>query len=476
MKTPRTALVTGATGYVGGKLVGRLLEEGWQVRVLSRSGVQGRPWADDVDVVRGDATERADLDRALDGVEVAYYLLHSMDGEGDFAARDRALAHGFADAAAAAGVRRIVYLGGLHPEGKELSPHLASRVEVGDILLQSPVPTAVLQAAIVLGLGSASFDMLRYLAGRLPMMVAPRWLHNRIQPIAIDDVLHYLVRAADLPPEVNRTFDIGGPEVLTYEEMMQRFARLTGRHKRLIVAVPVLTPRLASHWVGLVTPVAVGVAKPLVDSLVHEVVCQERDLDELVGEPPGGHTSYDEAVRRAMSDAPRDTGRRNLLAVAGAVAATAAVGGLATTPKSRWYSRLDLPPWQPPGWAFGAVWTPLYADIVATTSAALTACERDGRDEEAAGLRRALAVNLVLNAGWSVVFWRLRKPRLATVEAAALALSSADLTRRVAEVDRARGLALAPYAGWTAFATALTAEIARRNPQRPRGWRRWRRG
>ncbi|MEK4240475.1 NAD(P)H-binding protein [Janibacter indicus] len=299
---PGAALVTGATGYIGGLLVPRLLDDGWKVRVLTRSSerLRGRDWADRVEVVEGDATSEADLRRALSGTDVAYYLVHSMDGGGDLARRDRELAEGFAAVAGEAGVGRIVYLGGLHPEGADLSEHLASRVEVGQILLDGPVPAAVLQAAVVLGNGSVSFDMLRYLTERLPVMVAPQWLRNRIQPIAIDDALHYLVGAASLPAEVDRAFDIGGPEVLTYEQMIQRFAAVTGLRRRVVLTLPVLTPWLASHWVGLVTPVDAAVAKPLVGSLVHEVVRREHDLDELVGLPAQGLVGFDEAVRRAM--------------------------------------------------------------------------------------------------------------------------------------------------------------------------------
>ena len=299
---PGTALVTGATGYIGGLLVPRLLDDGWTVRVLTRSSerLSGRDWIDRVEVVEGDATSESDLRRALSGTDVAYYLLHSMDGGGDLARRDRELAEGFAAAASETGVQRIVYLGGLHPEGADLSEHLASRVEVGQILLDGPVPAAVLQAAVVLGNGSVSFDMLRYLTERLPVMVAPQWLRNRIQPIAIDDALHYLVGAASLPAEVDRAFDIGGPEVLTYEQMIQRFAAVTGLRRRVVLTLPVLTPWLASHWVGLITPVDAAVAKPLVGSLVHEVVRREHDLDELVGLPAQGLVGFDEAVRRAM--------------------------------------------------------------------------------------------------------------------------------------------------------------------------------
>ena len=235
-------LVTGATGYIGSHLVPRLLDAGHDVRVLSRNPDRlPDSWRDRVEVSRGDATADLALAVALQGVDVAYYLLHSMDGHGDFVARDRQLATRFAAAAEDAGVGRIVYLSGLHPQGP-LSPHLASRVEVGEILLRSGVPTAVLQAGTVLGAGSASFDMLRHLTERLPAMVAPRWLDSAIQPIAVDDVLHYLVRAGELPAEVNRSFDLGGPDVLSYREMMQRYAAVAGLTHRVIIPVPVLTP------------------------------------------------------------------------------------------------------------------------------------------------------------------------------------------------------------------------------------------
>ncbi len=317
-------LVTGASGYVGGLLVATLLDEGWTVRVLTRhrDSVADRAWADRVEVAEGSADNAGDLRNALADVNVAYYLIHSMDGQGDFAARDRQMAEVFGRTARECGVGRIVYLGGMHPDG-ELSPHLASRVEVGDILMASGVPTAVLQAAVVLGDGSASFDMLRYLTSRLPAMVAPKWLHNRIQPIAVDDVMHYLAAAASLPDDLNRTFDIGGPDVLTYGEMMQGFARVMGLRKRVILTVPVLTPKLASHWIGLVTPVDTGVAKPLVDSLVHEVVCQEQDLQGLVGAPPGGATSYRDAVEQAMAEAGPDPWLRNVTLGAAGVGSVA---------------------------------------------------------------------------------------------------------------------------------------------------------
>ena len=303
---PRRTLVTGATGYIGSRLSPTLVAAGAQVRVLTRDvrRLSGRSWAASADLVAGDATNRDDLARACDGVEVAYYLLHSMDGHGDFVARDRQLAEDFATAARAAGVERIIYLSGLHPQGIQLSTHLASRVEVGEILLASGVPTAVLQAAVIIGSGSASFEMIRHLTQRLPVMVAPKWLENRIQPIAIRDVLHYLAGAAELPAASNRTYDIGGPDVVTYRQMINTYATEAGIRRPWIQTIPVLTPRLASHWVGLVTPVPTGIAKPLVGSLVHEVVCHEQDLDAAVGAPPGGAATYAEALR-AILNQPR---------------------------------------------------------------------------------------------------------------------------------------------------------------------------
>jgi uncharacterized protein YbjT (DUF2867 family) len=294
-------LVTGVTGYLGSRLVPRLLVDGHSVRVLTRDRTKlaRHAWHDRVEVVEGDASSYDVLTRALDGIDVAYYLLHSMDGRRGFVERDRELATTFGQAAHAAGTTQIVFMSGLHPDG-ELSPHLASRVEVGEILMGSGVPTAVLQAAVILGSGSASFEMLRHLTRRLPVMLTPKWLDNRIQPVAVRDVLHYLAAAVDLPVGTNRTFDVGGPDVLTYREMIQRFARVTGLRKRLIVTVPVLTPGLASLWVGLVTPVSPGLARPLVASLVHEVVCREHDLDDVVGPPPGGPLGYDAAVEAAV--------------------------------------------------------------------------------------------------------------------------------------------------------------------------------
>ena len=297
------SLVTGATGYVGGRLVPELLDAGHRVRVMVRDERKARAhvWSVDVDIAVADATERDQVAAALEGIDVAYFLLHSIGTGDDFAETERQIAETFASEAKRAGVRRIVYLGGMVPEGEELSEHLRSREEVGDVLLESGVPTAVLQAGVVIGSGSASFEMLRYLTERLPVMVTPKWVHTRIQPIAIRDVLHYLVGCADLPAEVDRRFDIGGPDVLTYFDMMQRYAAVAGLPKRRVLPVPVLSPSLSSHWVGLITPVPASLARPLVESLRNTVVAADHDIAEHVPDPPGGLTGFDRSVELALT-------------------------------------------------------------------------------------------------------------------------------------------------------------------------------
>jgi uncharacterized protein YbjT (DUF2867 family) len=297
---PLRCLVTGATGYIGGRLVPELLDAGFDVRCMSRSPERLRdyPWVSRVERVRADATDPDAARRALDGVDVAYYLIHALGTGRSFEELDRQAAQTFASAAA--NVRRIIYLGGLAPDDGRLSPHLRSRGEVGQILLDSPVPATVLRAAVILGSGSASFEMLRYLTERLPVMVTPRWVRSRIQPIAIRDVLRYLVGSASMPADVNRSFDIGGPDVLTYADMMRRYAVVAGLPSRLIIPVPPLTPRLSSLWVGLVTPVPGSLARPLVESLRNEVVCQEHDIAAYVPDPPDGLIGFERAVELAL--------------------------------------------------------------------------------------------------------------------------------------------------------------------------------
>ncbi len=299
---PKTCLVTGATGYIGGRLVPELLGAGHRVRVMTRSPerLRDHPWAGQVEIVRADAGDAAAVARACQGVDVVYYLIHALGGGPRFEATDRHTAQVMARAAREASVGRLAYLGALEPEGEELSPHLRSRIEVAEILLASGVPTVVLRAAVVLGSGSASFEMLRYLTERLPVMVTPRWVRSRIQPIAVRDVLRYLVGCATLPPEVHRSFDIGGPDVMDYAEMMQRYAAVAGLARRRILPLPLFTPSLSSHWVGLVTPVPAGIARPLVESLRNTVVCREHDIARYVPDPPGGLIGFDDAVRLAV--------------------------------------------------------------------------------------------------------------------------------------------------------------------------------
>jgi len=297
-------LVTGATGYVGGRLVPRLLEAGWRVRVLARSRakVRTRPWSSDpgVEIVEGDLESAEITHRALDGCRYAYYLVHSMEVAGsDYGERDRRLAATFAEQATATGVERIVYLGGLGETGADLSEHLGSRREVEEVLRSGSAPVTVLRAAMIIGSGSASFEILRYLVEHLPVMVTPRWVSTRCQPIAVRNVLRYLVDCLDTPETVGATLDIGGPEVLTYREMMQRMAEVRGLGRRVIVPVPVLTPRLSSLWIHLVTPMSRRMARPLAEGLRNEVVCRDARAARLM---PQELLDVRESMRRALAN------------------------------------------------------------------------------------------------------------------------------------------------------------------------------
>jgi uncharacterized protein YbjT (DUF2867 family) len=300
-RDPGLILVTGATGYIGGRLIPELLAAGHRVRILARhpERLRDHPWIGAVEVVQGDAAEAEAANRAMTGVGTAYYLLHSLGTGADFEVVEARMAQTFADAAHKQGVGRIVYLGGLSHD-PDLSPHMRSRAEVARILLDAPVPTIALKAAVIIGSGSLSFEMLRYLTERLPAMVTPKWVKTRVQPIAIRDVLRYLVASATLPDALNRSFDIGGPDVLTYEEMMQGYAKVAGLRPRIIIGVPVLTPTLSSRWVGLVTPLPSSVAKPLVGSLRNEAVAREHDIVRFIPDPDGGLIGFERAVELAL--------------------------------------------------------------------------------------------------------------------------------------------------------------------------------
>lgn len=288
-------LVTGATGFVGSNLVPALVDKGHDVRVLVRDPVKYEG-PDGVEVVEGDLLKRDTLDGVFDGVEVAYYLVHSMRAGRDFAERDKRAAQNFVDSAQ--NISRVVYLGGLGETSDELSEHLKSRREVENILSQGDYDLTSLRAAIIVGGGSASFQMVRQLVEKLPVMVTPEWVRTDCQPIAIRDVIGYLVGVLEVPETAGRTLEIGGPEVLTYQDMMKRTARVMGyRYRPLIIPVPVLSPQLSSYWVDLVTDVPKSVAHPLILGLRNPVVVRDDAVRELV---PMDLTPFDVAVRRAV--------------------------------------------------------------------------------------------------------------------------------------------------------------------------------
>jgi uncharacterized protein YbjT (DUF2867 family) len=293
----KIVLVTGANGFIGRLLTQALrTEDNLLVRCLVRK--PGESLDPSIEIVRGDLLEPDTLPAAMTGVDTAYYLVHAMaGGRSGFERRDRDAAENFVQAAEKAGVRRVIYLGGLGETGDDLSEHLKSRLEVADILRSGKFATTFLRAAIIIGAGGASFEMVKALVERLPFMITPRWVTTLCQPIAVEDVISYLVGCLKDERTSGGTFDIGGPDVITYKEMMEHFGSILGR-SLYILPVPVLSPRLSSYWVGFITPVAPSVSMPLIEGLKNEVVCREHTIRSLI---PLQLTSYEDAVRRSLA-------------------------------------------------------------------------------------------------------------------------------------------------------------------------------
>jgi uncharacterized protein YbjT (DUF2867 family) len=297
----RAVLVTGSTGYVGGKLAPRLLTEGYAVRALvrDRHRVADRPWSSGVEIVEADVLEPATLPPAFEGIHTAYYLIHNMSAGDDFHQRDLRAAANFAAAAREAGVQRIIYLGGLGDPEDALSPHLASRQATGAALRDQGVPVTEMRAGVIVGTGSTSFEMVRYLTERIPVMICPSWVYTRIQPISIEDCVDYLVQALEQPASAGEVIEIGGSDILTYGEMMTEYAKERGL-RRMLLPVPVLTPRLSSLWVNLVTPISAAIARPLIDGLRNEVIVRTDQAKQLF--PRIKPVDYRTAVRAALNE------------------------------------------------------------------------------------------------------------------------------------------------------------------------------
>ena len=292
-------LVTGATGYIGGRLVPRLLDLGYQVRVLVRdpARLQGRPWVEKVEVVQGDVLKPETLDGVMHQISAAYYLIHSMGGSDNFHERDLIAARNFGQVAKLAGVEQIIYLGGLGDPTSNLSVHLASRQATGQALAKAGVPVTEFQAAIIVGSGSVSFEMIRYLTERIPVMICPKWVYTRVQPIAISDVLRYLTGSLEKSESRGKVIQIGGKDVFTYGDMMRGYAEVRGL-KRVLIPVPVLTPRLSSYWVHWMTPVSASITRPLVEGLRNEVIVRDQTAREIF--PEISPLDYKTSVQRAL--------------------------------------------------------------------------------------------------------------------------------------------------------------------------------
>lgn len=301
MSESKKILVTGVTGYIGGRLVPQLLKKGYSVRVLTRDAerLEGRDWENDVEVVEGDVLKPKTLANVLKDIDVAYYLIHSMSGNSDsnFHKRDMQAAENFGEAARKNNVSQIIYLGGLGNAEDNLSEHLSSRQKTGKVLRASGVPVTEFRAAIVVGSGSKSFEMVRYLTERVPVMISPQWVYSKVQPIAIRNVLHYLVLAIEKAEAKDKIIEIGGSSVITYADMMQIYAKIKGL-KRILIPVPVLSPALSSHWVHWMTPVPASLARPLIEGLKNDVLVQNDKAEEIF--PEVDPISYEKAVKLAL--------------------------------------------------------------------------------------------------------------------------------------------------------------------------------
>src|SRR5690625_3252719 len=301
----RRVLVTGASGYIGGRVIPELLAAGVTVRATARSveRLRGRSWFGQVETAEADLQSPEQVRAAMQDVHTVLYLVHSMGAGTDFLDREEQIARTVAGAAEASGVRQIVYLGGLHPPQvapEDLSDHMRSRDQVARILLQAPVPALVLRAGVIIGSGSVSFEMIRHLAEVLPVMPGPRWLNNRVEPIAIRDVLYYLAHASALPDPVNDDFGIGNGRPQRFRELLTDYAQVAGLGPRRVFALPVPAPRLSGMWIGLTTPIPRGIAMPLAASMADDAVTSEHEIAGLIADPPGGFISYCEACRRAI--------------------------------------------------------------------------------------------------------------------------------------------------------------------------------
>lgn len=452
-------LVTGATGYIGGRLVPALLERGHEVVCAARTPekLDARSWRNDVEVARVDVLDRSSLDAAMVGADAVYHLVHSMDGEHSFAARDRRAAANVRDAAAAAGLQRIVYLGGLGQADDALSDHLHSRQEVGEVLAAGPVPVTELRAAIILGSGSASFEMLRQLVEVLPVMITPRRVATRCQPIAIRDALAALCDVLETEVAAGKVYELGGPDVLTYAELMQTYARVAGLRRRIILPVLVLTPRLSSLGVGLVTALPTGLARPLIDSLVNEVVVTD---DAFQRDMPREMIPVEEALRLSLARV-QDLDVPTTWASAGGEILTkdsetpATPVGAAPVPSAPVGRGPEDPQAEDPGWAGGTVLADerevrtdappeaVFAAVVALGGArgwhsASWMWEIRGLVDELVGgigLRRGRRHPTQLSVGDVVDFWRveaLERPGLLRLYAEMKAPGEAWLEFRIA--------------------------------------------